>query len=207
MVIHRSRGLVAEWQPLWHLPRTSVEDTVLDLIAAARSFDDAYGRIAAAVGRRLTTPELLGKALATRSRMRWRGWITAALQDAADGVHSPLERHYVHGRERAHGLPAARRQARRRDDSGTRYLDNLYEDYGVCAELDGAVAHPAEGRWRDTHRDNANLLQKVRTLRYGWPDITEHRCRTAAEVATVLRGHGWTGTLRPCGPVCPARPA
>ena len=29
--------------------------------------------------------------------MRWRGWVTAALQDAADGVHSPLERQYVHG--------------------------------------------------------------------------------------------------------------
>jgi hypothetical protein len=203
VVIHRSGRLVAEWQPPWHLPRTSVEDTVLDLIAGARSFDDAYGWIAAAVGRRLTTPELLGKALAARSRMRWRGWITAALQDAADGVHSPLERHYVHGVERVHGLPAARRQARRRHGSGTRYLDNLYE-YGVCVELDGTAAHPAEGRWRDTHRDNANLLQDVRTLRYGWLDATEHRCRTAAEVAAVLRGRGWTGTLRQCGPACTA---
>jgi hypothetical protein len=111
VVIHRSRGLVAEWQPPWHLPRTTVEDTVLDLVAAARTFDDAYGWISAAAGRRLTTPELLGKALAARARMRWRGWVTAALQDAADGVHSPLERRYVHGVERAHGLPAARRQA------------------------------------------------------------------------------------------------
>ena len=49
--------------------------------------------------------------------MRWRGWVTAALQDAADGVHSPLERQYVHGVERAHGLPAAgagQAQARQR---------------------------------------------------------------------------------------------
>jgi hypothetical protein len=74
--------------------------TLLDLIAAARTFDDAYGWISAAVGRRLTTPELLGKALAARSRMRWRGWVTVALQDAAEGVHSPLERRYVHGVER-----------------------------------------------------------------------------------------------------------
>jgi hypothetical protein len=107
--------------------------------------------------------------------------------------------------ERAHGLPAARRQARRRHGSGTRYLDNLYQKYGLCVELDGAAAHPAEGRWRDTHRDNANLLQDVRTLRFGWPDATEHRCRTAAEVAAVLRRRGWTGTLRPCGPACTAR--
>jgi len=204
VVIHRSRGLVAEWQPPWHLPRTTVEDTVFDLIAAARTFDDAYGWISAAVGRRLTTPELLGKALTARSRMRWRGWLTAALQDAAEGVHSPLERQYVHGVERVHRLPTARRQARRRHGSGNRYLDNLYEEYGLCVEVDGNAAHPAEGRWRDTRRDNANLVQGARTLRYGWPDVTEHRCRTAAEVAAVLRSQGWAGTLRRCGPACTA---
>jgi predicted transcriptional regulator of viral defense system len=66
VVIHRSRCLVQEWQPPWQLPRTTVEDTVLDLITAARNFDDAYGWISAAVGRRLTTPELLGKALVAR---------------------------------------------------------------------------------------------------------------------------------------------
>ena len=118
---------------------------MLDLIGAARTFDDAYGWISAAVGRRLSTPELLGKALAARSRMRWRGWVTAALGDAADGVHSPLERRYVHGVERAHGLPPARRQARRRHGSGHRYLDNLYEPFRLCVELDGNAAHPPRG--------------------------------------------------------------
>jgi len=137
-----------------------------------------------------------------RSRMRWRGWITAALQDAADGVHSPLERNYVNGVERAHGLPAARRQAGRMLGSGMRYLDNLYEDYDVCVELDGLAAHPPESRWRDARRDNANRALGTKTLRYGWPDATERRCATAAEVAAVLRQHGWQGTPRRCGPDC-----
>jgi hypothetical protein len=203
VVIHRCRGLRPQWQPPWQLPRTTVEDTVLDLVAKARTFDDAYGWISAAVGRRLTSAELLGQALASRSRIRWRPWITAALQDAADGVHSPLERNYVYGVERAHGLPAARRQARRRHGSGTRYLDNLYKGYGLCVELDGLAAHPAEGRWRDTRRDNANQLQDTRTLRYGWPDATANRCRTAAEIAAVLRRLGWPGTPHPCSPACP----
>ena len=202
VVIHRSRKLAAEWEAPWILPRTSVDDTVLDLVAAARTFDDAYGWISRAVGRRLTTPQALGNALAGRSRMRWRGWITAALQDAADGVHSPLERNYAHGVERAHGLPTARRQAGRRLGSGMRYLDNLYEDYGVCVELDGLAAHPAESRWRDTRRDNANLALGARTLRYGWPDATERRCTTAAQIAAVLRRNGWKGTPRRCGPDC-----
>jgi len=202
VVIHRSRCLRPQWQPPWQLPRTTVEDTVLDLIGTARTFDDAYGWISAAVGRRLSSPQSLSKALAARSRMRWRAWITAALQDAADGVHSPLERNYVHGVERAHGLPRARRQAKRRHGTGARYLDNLYEGYDLCVELDGRAAHPAEGRWRDTHRDNANLVQGTQTLRYGWPDATENRCQTAEQVAAVLRAHGWKGTLRRCGPGC-----
>jgi very-short-patch-repair endonuclease len=204
IVIHRSRCLVPEWQPPWRLPRTSVEDTVLDLVAKAQTFDDAYGWISKAVGRRLTSPQSLSTALAHRSRIRWRAWIAGALQDAAEGVHSPLERNYVYGVERAHGLPTARRQARRRQGSGTKYLDNLYEGYGLCVELDGSAAHPAEGRWRDTHRDNANLVHGTETLRYGWPDVTENRCRTAAEIADVLRHRGWKGTLRPCGPGCRA---
>jgi len=203
VVIHRSRRLVPEWQPPWHLPRTTVEDTVLDLIATARTFDDAYGWISSAVGRRLTSPRSLSKALAARTRIRWRDWITAALEDAEDGVHSPLERNYVHGVERAHRLPTAQRQAKRRHGSGIRYLDNLYA-YGVCVELDGAAAHPPEGRWKDTHRDNANLVQGTETLRYGWPDATVHRCQTALEIAALLRRHGWKGTLRPCCPTCPA---
>jgi very-short-patch-repair endonuclease len=207
VVIRRSRRLAPEWQPPWQLPRTTVEDTVLDLVAAARTFDDAYGWISRAVGRRLTSPASLSKALAGRSRIRWRPWITAALRDAAEGVHSPLERHYVHGVERAHGLPTARRQAKRRHAGGPRYLDNAYEEYGLCVELDGLAAHPAEGRWRDTRRDNENLVQGTQTLRYGWPDATENRCRTAAEIAAVLRRRGWNGTLRPCGPAClAARP-
>jgi hypothetical protein len=204
VVIHRSRCLVPEWQPPWRLPRTTVPDTVLDLITAARTFDDAYGWISQAVGRRLSSPESLARALAARQRIRWRAWLTDALADAADGVHSPLERHYVRGVERAHGLPPARRQARRRHGSGIRYLDNLYEAYGVCVELDGAAAHPAEARWRDTRRDNANQVQGTSTLRYGWPDATENRCRAAAEIAALLARHGWKGSIKPCGPDCTA---
>lgn len=204
LIIHRSRCLVPEWQPWWQLPRTSVADTVLDLVSVARTADDAYGWISAAVGRELTAPSSLREALARRNRMPRRAWVTAALQDAADGVHSPLEHRYVRGVERAHGLPTARRQAKRKHGSQTRYLDNLYERYDVCVELDGSGAHPAQGRWRDTRRDNANLAQGTVTLRYGWPDVTDHRCRTAAEVATVLSQHGWDGTLRPCGPDCRA---
>lgn len=204
IVIHRSDQSRPHLRPQWEPPRTTAEDTVLDLIAAAGTFDDAYGWISRALGRQISATPLLREALARRTRMRWRAWISEALNDADEGISSPLERHYVYGVERAHGLPKAKRQAKRRHGSGNRYLDNRYEAYGVIVELDGEAAHPAEGRWKDTHRDNANVAQGDNgTLRYGWPDTTENRCRTAIQVADVLSNHGWTGQLGPCGPECP----
>ena len=139
--------------------------------------------------------------------MRWRAWITAALADAAEGVHSPLERHYVDGVERAHGLPTARRQAKRRHGSGTRYLDNLYEGYSLAVELDGQAAHPAEGRWRDTRRDNANRVQGTETLRYGWPDVTENRCRDRGRDRRGAAPPGLEGQAASVRPRMPGRQA
>jgi 1-deoxy-D-xylulose-5-phosphate reductoisomerase len=84
-----------------------------------------------------------------RERFRWRHDIERALCDAAVGVLSLLEYRYVYRVERPHGLPAARRQARIIQETGSRYLDNLYEEYAVCVELDGSAAHPADEQWRD----------------------------------------------------------
>jgi very-short-patch-repair endonuclease len=204
VVIHRSSKRQAEPRPDWQLPRTTVEDTVLDVIAAARTFDDAYAWISRAVGRQLTTVECLRDALAARKKFRWRTWLTEALADAAEGIHFPLERRYVHDVERAHGLPRARRQARRRRKTGVRYLDNLYDEYRVCVELDGGATHPPEQRWQDIRRDSENLAEDdTATLRFGFPDVTGHRCERAAELAAVLRRRGWEGsTLRPCRRGC-----
>jgi hypothetical protein len=203
VIIHRSRRVVPDPQPDWQLPRTQIEDTVLDLAATAKNFDDAYSWISRATGRRLTTAGSLREALGCRKKIRWRAWLADALADAAEGINSALERRYVNGVERAHGLPSARRQARR---AGTkvRYLDNHYEAYGLCVELDGQASHPPEQRWQDASRDNANLVTgDIRTLRYGWVDATVRRCGTAVEVAAVLGRLGWAqDTLRPCGPDC-----
>jgi hypothetical protein len=203
VIIHRARRIAADPQPPWQLRRTRVADTVLDLVGAAKTFDDAYGWICRGVGRQLTGPRQLREALAARKKIRWRVLLTEALDDAAEGVDSPLERRYVHGVERAHGLPQARRQYRVLHGGRNKYLDNLYEEYQVCVELDGAAAHPADERWRDTSRDNTNLAAGKETLRYGWPGVTVHRCESAIQLAAVLRRNGWQGNLRPCGPACP----
>ncbi|MGH3228046.1 MAG: hypothetical protein ACRDOA_05625 [Streptosporangiaceae bacterium] len=138
-----------------------------------------------------------------RQKMRWRREITIALSDADGGALSVLEYRYVHGVERPHGLPAAHRQARIRQRSGNRYLDNLYEEYGLCVELDGTAAHPADEQWRDKRRDNANTVSGIVTLRFGLLDLGERRCATAAAVATLLGRNGWPDVPRRCPrPAC-----
>jgi hypothetical protein len=202
VVIHRSDAILRTRHPAMFPPCTRVEDTVLDLIQVAPTFDDAYMWICRAIGRRRTTADRLREAMDARKKVRWRHEIAVALGDADGGALSVLEHRYVHRVERPHGLPAARRQARIGRGTGNRYLDNLYHEYGVCVELDGTAAHPADEQWRDKRRDNAHLVGDIVTLRFGLLDLGDRRCETAGAVATLLRRRGWTGSPHGCGRGC-----
>jgi very-short-patch-repair endonuclease len=202
IVIHRSDAILRTRHPAMLPPCTRVEDTVFDLIEVAPTFDDAYAWICRAVGRRRTTADRIRLAMDARKKMRWRREIALALGDADGGALSVLEYRYVHRVERPHGLPAARRQARIRQGSGSRYLDNLYEEFQVCVELDGTAAHPADEQWRDKRRDNVNAVGGLVTLRFGLLDLGDRRCETATAVAALLRRHGWTGSPHACARGC-----
>jgi hypothetical protein len=65
VTIHRRRILRPDPQPEWRLPRTTVVDTVLDLVETARTFDDAYGWICRAL--RITHVSNLHRALERES--------------------------------------------------------------------------------------------------------------------------------------------
>jgi len=205
VTVHRSRRVVRQELPPWQLPRTPVAETVLDLVAASASFADAYAWLSRATGRRLVSAGLIKEAMAVRPRVRWREWLTDALDDVADGVMFPLELRYVRDVERAHGLPAARRQARRELAGRVRYLDNFYDAYRLCVELDGRSSHPPEQKWQDADRDNDNLFAgDVQTLRFGVRDVTVRRCARAGQLAAALMRRGWDGGgLHACGARCP----
>ena len=200
--LHRSVRLADARHPSRTPPRTRIEETVLDLTQTVKTIDGAFGWLCQACGSRLTTSELLLTALYKRPKIRWRGVLVGALDDIGDGAHSVLEIHYVRDVERPHGLPRARRQARVTRSSGRIYLDNLVDRYRTCIELDGKASHPVADRWRDIARDNASAADGITTLRYGWPDVTEHPCQTADQIAEVLRLGGWPGQPTPCGPSC-----
>jgi predicted transcriptional regulator of viral defense system len=70
LVIRMSGRIGQARQPNRDPPRTSVEETVLDLAELSRTLDDACGWITKACGKRLTTEEKLRTALASRKKMR-----------------------------------------------------------------------------------------------------------------------------------------
>jgi very-short-patch-repair endonuclease len=200
--LHRSERVAEARHPSRKPPRTRIEETVLDLTQTARTLDGAFGWLCQACGSRLTTPDLLLTALDKRGKVRWRGILHSALDDIGDGANSVLEVRYIRDVERPHELPRARRQAKVTRSSGRIYLDNLVDRYRTCIELDGKAAHPVGERWRDIARDNASAADGIITLRYGWPDVTQRACQTAAQIAAVLRRRGWTDHPTPCGRSC-----
>jgi hypothetical protein len=203
--LHRSSRILEARDPCRLPPRTIIEETVLDLAQEATSFDDVISLLARACQRRLTFPVLLRRGVEMRVRMRWRADILQALEDVADGVESPLEYRYLRDVERAHGLPPAERQVYAAQGGRLIRRDVCYREYGVVVELDGSISH-AHRRLQDNRRDNAAAARGVITLRYGWPDVTELRCKTAAEVGEALSRRGWPGPLSSCRH-CMVRPS
>jgi hypothetical protein len=206
IIIYRSARLPLVAHPSLLPPRTRVDYTVLDLVNQAPDFGRAWDWACAACQRRLTTADRLRAAMDGYARLRWRSTLADALTEIASGVHSRLERGYVHSVERRHHLPAAGRQARQVHGGASSYLDNLYDEFLVRVELDGHAAHPDHHRWRDIGRDNAGAAEGQITLRYGWADVIHRPCLTAAQVAAVLRTRGWSGSPRPCARGCPVKP-
>jgi hypothetical protein len=202
IIVHRSGRILQARHPSRLPPRTRIEETVLDLAETARSAADAFEWAFRACGGRHTTPERIRVAMEARKKLRWRAELTGALSDVADGVHSGLERRYLRDVERPHGLPTAIRQVRVVRGRRSAYRDVLYEEYLVAVEVDGAIAHPAEDKWLQAHRDNAAAVDGTITLRYSWADIVTRPCEVAAEVGAVLLRRGWPGGCRRCGPAC-----
>jgi hypothetical protein len=200
--IHRSTRLAETRHPLLTPPRTRIEETAVDLARHAADLDEALSWLTAACGRRLTTTAKLRTALEAHAKVPWRLELSAALDDVGDGALSVLEYRYVRHAERPHGLPKACRQYQRIPGRRAQYLDNQYEEYQLAVELDGQASHPVAARWADIRRDNISTVSGIFTLRYGWADITRRPCSVAADVATVLRSHGWTGQVTPCSPYC-----
>jgi hypothetical protein len=175
-------------------PRTSVEDTVLDLCGTG-SAAQAIGWVTGAVGARRTTAEHLRRTLDHRRRVKHRQLLAELLGDVAQGVESPLELRYLRDVELAHGLPRGERQ----DRSELPFRrDVVYRAFRLVVELDGRLGHEGAGLFRDMRRDNRTALTGEMTLRYGSVDVLGRPCVVARQVEAALQLRGWAGRLTPC---------
>lgn len=187
------------------LPRTRIEDTVLDLATTrlgGRRGPGPLHWVTIAIEQRLTTPDRLLDALRCRTRVSGRQELLEILECAGGGVESPLEYHYVRDVEQAHGLPEGKRQVPVRVDGRRAWRDVYYKEYRLLVELDGENGHTGSDRFRDYRRDNAALVSGDATLRYGWHDVRRQSCGVAAQVAELLTRGGWQGQFVSC-PRCP----
>lgn len=202
--VHRSRHLRDLRFPGGELPRTWVEDTVLDLADGMSDPDGVCALVTSAFGRRKTSAGRMRAVLADRPVHHWRDEISELITLADGGAHSILEVRYDRDVERAHGLPLSRHQVPFRKKDGSKgFRDRVYEDFGVIIELDGRLAHPNDKQWEDKERDNAAAEDDQQSLRYGWRHVRVIPCETAVQVAAVLRGRGWEGRPGPCSKTCP----
>ncbi|MBK9697561.1 MAG: type IV toxin-antitoxin system AbiEi family antitoxin domain-containing protein [Propionibacteriaceae bacterium] len=174
------------------LRRIAVEDALLDVVAELEA-DDVVGLFTTALRRRRTTATRLSAALEGRSRLPQRRLIAEVLGDLA-GIESTLEQRYRDDVERAHRLPAGRRQAT--VSAGTR-SDVAYDPFRVLVELDGRAGH-LDGAFRDMARDNTHATKDWITLRYGSHDVRGRPCEVAWQVAQVLSLRGWGGVPTTC---------
>jgi hypothetical protein len=202
VALHRSARLPSSRHPAREPPRTRVEDTVIDLTQEAASLDRASALIADAVNKRLTTHDRIRRVIEERKRLRWRAELLESCGAVADGARSLLEVRYVTRVERPHGLPSARRQVRYKAGGRGFVVDGRIEKYHVRIELDGQRGNTGDGAFRDAHRDNLAVLDGDAPLRFGWDDVTDRPCETAALLARVLRDRGWTGRPRRCAAGC-----
>lgn len=184
-------------------PPRAAFDFALLKAASERDEPGAVALVSDAVHQGFTTADRLLETIAALPRLPRRALLTEVLTDVAAGTRSVLERRYLRDVERAHGLPAGRRQLRQRTASGVVCRDVSYPEQRTLVELDGAFGHrDATDRWADLQRDLDALLTDHVTLRPGWAQVLEP-CRLAEVVGLVLHRRGWQGDARPCMASCP----
>lgn len=201
VTLHRVRRL--DGQVRWNLgpPRQRIEHAVLDAAGCATTRTGRIGVVTAVANAGASTVERIRRALDARSRIRDREWWQGVLTDLAEGTNSVLEHAYLVNVERAHGLPAGRRQARVVTERGVTYRDVDYD--GLVVELDGHAFHnSAVDRTRDLARDLRTAIAGVRTVRLSYGQVFDDPCGVAVSIAALLHA-----PLRPCGPRCALPPS
>lgn len=199
VVLHRVVGVEQMIRANTSPPRLALEHSLLPAIGRAADEGEVLALLTDQVGRSGVTAPLVRRAIGLHRRLRFKRLVLALLDDIENGTESVLEHGYLTRVERAHGLPAPVRQARR----GSERRDMDYVDFALVVELDGRLHDTWAAGNRDAARDLADIRSGQTVLRLRWRQVMVESCATAASIEAILIQRGWTGTARPCSPGCP----
>ena len=173
--------------------RTRLARSLVDAASWATTDATARAILAAGVQQRLVRPTDLVAVAAPVRNLRRRRLILTTAADVAGGSHSLPELEFLRLCRRF-GLPMPSRQVVRHDRHGRRrWLDVLFDAYGLVVEIDGMFHMSAAHWWDDMWRGNAHAVAREGLLRYPSFAVREQPAVVAAQVAAALRARGWPG--------------
>ncbi len=190
-VVHRTRQL-PRVDRFWAgaLPVTSTARSVVDAAQWATTDNESRLIVAMAFQQGKVSRAAIESLLA-RTEVRRRSLITLTAADAAGGAHSLAELDYLSASRQA-GLPEPKLQHVRRDASGRRrYLDVIYEEFGVHVEIDGAHHLDVRRAWADMERQNQLWIKGDRLLRFPAWLVRERPGDVIDQVRAALIAAGW----------------
>jgi hypothetical protein len=190
--VHRTRHLPRrDVHRVGRPPCTMPARSLVDAAQWAATDDQARAIIAAGFQQRLVAGDELHHVLDRLPRVRRAGLIAHTASLAAGGSHSLPELDFLALSRRA-GFPEPLRQVTRRDAAGRRrYLDFLYEEYGVHVEIDGAQHLEVRAAWADMKRQNDLWVAGERVLRFPAWMVRGQPGEVVGQVRAALAAAGW----------------
>jgi hypothetical protein len=194
VIIHRTARLPDKELQVGLPRRTTMARSLVDAAQWAATDDEARAIVAAACRQRAVRPEEICEVVRRHPRARRRSIVLETIGFAATGAETPSEIDF-YKLCRAHGLPPPDRQVPRRDEQGRqRYIDALWREYGVQAEVDGGVHTDPEVWWEDQFRQNDLWIDREVVLRFPAWAIKHRPAEVAAQLRRALLAGGWRPT-------------
>jgi hypothetical protein len=192
LVVHLVALRPADVHPVRQPRRTRIARSLIDAADWMPTERGTMAVLAAGVQQRLVPVPALRAVLESRQRLSRRQLMVAALDDVEGGAEALSELDFVRLVVRPHKLPKPDCQMPRRDKRGRRvWLDVMWEEWKVVAEIDGAQHEEPLQRWDDMDRDiDLQVNGGYIVLRIPAWVVRRYPGQVARRIREALRRHG-----------------